>query len=534
VRLGLTALLIGALWGVAASGAGEPPPAQGTRLRFEKTLFVQATETGRVFAETRQVEAGESLWKILSGQYGIREEDMPVLLQAFRAVNPGLDPERLSPGQVVRVPFKVEERLSAAPAPRQRSYTVRSGDSLWKVLRTRFQVPRERMTEALEAVARANPGIKDLNRLYVGQDIVIPGLAGEPTAPAAAEAAVPTSYRPALDLLRTLGCQVQDEGETFLPLRRGRTVRLDARDFPILTGPAGGRVILDPGARLSAALVRAVGEEWGYRCVSGAPRDIETYLERILPHLGFHELGEGERTIVLGGGAELAALTRWTVISRAEDLWEGKVHLLFAPGSILDPGLVDVARRAGFASHLLGSSATAAAPLAAPPPLAELPTADRAEGVARLLGLLGVPHRLHPEVECDLGGGIRYTIAPELTFRAGGLDYAVPPASPARAEALLTRAGFFTLPWPADAAPLNVLADVLSLLGVRHAATTVEVPPGYALRLRARGIVLEDPRLAGVLYPSAPPGRLFLTEAVLPGATAAALLDQGLLPWLVR
>jgi LysM repeat protein len=530
-------LLLGVLWCGVARGAEEPPPAQGTRLHFEKTLSVQRTGSGKVFAETRQVAPGESLWQILSDQYGIKEADMPLLLQAFRAVNPGVDPDRLNPGQVVRVPFKVEEDLSGSAAAAQgpQSYTVQSGDSLWKVLRSRFHVARERMTEALEAVARANPKIRDLNRLYVGQTVVIPGLPGDQTAlTTSAPAALPTSYRTTLDLLRELRCQTQEEGETFLPLSRGRTVRLDARDFPILTGPAGARVILDPRARLSAALARAVGDEWGYHCVSGTTEDPLTYLERILPFLGFHELGEGERTIALGGGAELVALARWVVIPRARDLWEGKLHLIFAPGSILAPGLVDTAARAGFAVHVLGPSATPDGPVDSPPPLVELPMSDRAAGTARLLGLLGVPHQLHPQVDCDLGGGIRYTITPELTFRAGGLDYAVPPASPARAEALLTRAGFFTLPWAPAAVPMNVLADVLSLLGVRHAVTSVEVPPGHALRLRARGIVVEDSRLAGVLYPSARPGRLFLTEANLPGKTAAALMDQGLLPWLVR
>jgi len=525
-----------AVWATAVGGTGEPPPAQGTRLRFEKTLFVQRSDAGKVFAETRQVQAGETLWQILAGQYGIREEDLPTLLRAFQAVNPGVDPDRLLTGQVIRVPFKVEESPSGArpSAPDQGTYTVQAGDSLWKILRGTFQVPRERMTEVLEAVARANPDITDLDRIQVGQRIVIPELGDGPGTGAGTGATTPISFRTILDLLRDLGCQVQEKGETFLPLSRGRTVRLDAQDFPILTGPTGGRVILDPRARLNAALVRAVGEEWGYHCIAGATRDPEEYLARILPHLGFHELEEGERTIVLGGGAELAALARWTVIPRPQDLWEGQVHLIFAPGSLLDPRLVDAARRAGFASHLLGSSATIERPLATPPPLPALPMSDRTEGVAHLLTVLGVQHQVRPEVECDLGGGVRYAITPELTFRSGGLDYAVPPPSPARAEAMLSRGGFFTVPWAEDATPLNTLIDVLAILGIRHAATSVEVPPGHALRLRARGVVLEDPHLAGVLYPSTPEGRPFLTEANLPGSTAAALIDQGLLPWLVR
>jgi len=169
--------------------------------------------------------------------------------------------------------------------------------------------------------------------------------------------------------------------------------------------------------------------------------------------------------------------------------------------------------------------------------------ADPAQGASRLLSLLGVSHRVRPEVECDLGGGVRYRLTPLLTLRFGGLDYAVPPAEPARAEAVLTRAGYFTVPWPSGAAPLNILGDLLALLGVPHSRPTLEAPAGEALRLRLSGIVLQEPGLAELLYPDragsqAPSGgqaaRIFLTDAHLPPPGASLLRDQNLLPWLVR
>ncbi|MBE0616911.1 MAG: LysM peptidoglycan-binding domain-containing protein, partial [Proteobacteria bacterium] len=78
--------------------AAEAPPAQGTRLRFEKTLSVQRTGAGKVFAETREVAPGETLRQILSREYGIGDEALPAFVRAFREVNPGVDPDRLAPG----------------------------------------------------------------------------------------------------------------------------------------------------------------------------------------------------------------------------------------------------------------------------------------------------------------------------------------------------------------------------------------------------------------------------------------------------
>ena len=532
----LAALL--ALWAPAAGGA-EPPPAQGTRLHFEKTLFVQRTATGRVFAETRKVRPGESLSQILRREYRVSDEALPGLLAAFRALNPGVDPDRLAPGQVVRVPFKMEERLGDEDVTRGgETYTVRAGDSLWRILRNRYGVPRAQMGAALAAVARANPDLKDPNRLLVGQRLRIPDRVLGIRRAAAARPTLPDSFRTVLELLGSLGCEVTTAGETFLPLGRGRTLRLAARDFPLVTGPTGRRVLLDPARRISSALVRAVEAAWGYRVVQGVEPSPEAQLARVLPFLGLYEVSPGAHTVDLGGGAELVILSRWTVVPRARDLWEGQVHLLLPAGSVVDPVLNGELRRLGMALHVLGPAGTAPGTGAAGPPLrpARLDMTDRAAGAGRLLALLGVPHRVRPLVDCRLAGGVRYRVRPEITFRHLGLSYAVPPAVPSRAGAILERAGYFTLEWPPDAAPTGLLGDILALLGVPHTRTTVEAPPGQAVRVRATGIVLDDEGLAALLYPDrvaegAP--RVFLTEAPLTPALARPLADQGLLPWIV-
>jgi hypothetical protein len=483
------------------------------------------------------VAEGDSLWRILTREYQIPREALPTFLEAFRSVNPDLDPDHLTSGQVIRVPFKVEENPFAPadePSPVADRYTVRPGDNLWKILQSHYNVPRERMRQALEAIARANPEVVDLNRLLVGQRLNIPAdLAGLEAGPPP----LPPSHRTVLGLLAEMGCTVTETGETYLPLGRGRTVQLDARDFPLVTGPSGKRVILDPRRRLSPALAQSVENAWAYRVIQGVTPDPEEQLGRLLPLLGFHEISQEIRTITLERGVELQALPRWSVVPRAEDLLLGRVHLLFPAGSVFDPGLADAARRANLALHAMGSAnkPNPAAELSLP---AKLDMGDPIEGAARVLSLLGVPHRVRPDVNCDLGGGVRYRVCPELTFRHAGLKYAVPPRAPARAESILFRAGYFTVTWHESASPLNRLGDLLALLGVSHSRTTVEAPRDQALRLRVRGISIEEPDLARILYPARTAedggGTLFLTEARLTAETARVLFQEGLLPWVVR
>jgi hypothetical protein len=526
----------------AAERNPEPPPPQGTRLHFEKRLMIQETPVGKVFAETRRVAEGENLAQILSKDYKIPPSAIPLFVEAFRALNPTADPNRLNPGRIVWAPFKVVEHPAgpsqAAPAPV--IYTIRAGEHLWKILQLRFGIPNEKMSEALAAVAEANPEIENLDHVLIGQRIVIPAtvFASAREVPAPVEATPAPPDRTVLDLLRDLGCRVEDTGEMYLPLSRGHTVRLEGRAFPVVRGPLGGTVILDPESRLSTSLARAVREAWGYEVVAGSA-DLDTQLDLLLGQLRFHELSSAPKRILLGRGAELIALARWTIVPRPEDLWEGRIHLLFSTGARIDPSLVQMVRRAGFAVHALGPPADAPAEAALQPALAEIPMGDFTTESARLLKLLGVAYRVRPEMESELGDGVRYRVTPELVFQHDGLDYAVvSPRAARRVESVLSRAGFLTLAWPDEVSPLARLGDLLRLLDVPHTQTTAEFPQGQAIRLRVTGIVLQEPRLASVLYPHEasmvnPVARLFLTDARLPPEAARGLVELGLLPWLV-
>ena len=536
----LTALV--AAEGFPAGAADEPPPAQGTRLHFQKTLHITPTGRGRIFAETHPVAEGETLKNILSKEYGIPEGAQAPLAEAFRAINPGVDPKRLPVGEIVQIPFKVEEQVAEAAQPvpgAPPTHTVRPGESLWRILKNQYKVPREAMKDALAAVARANPDIRDLNHIVPGQKIAIP----EELAPSKSEPVrkqLPAATVSLLDLLRQLNCQVLDQGETPISLARGRSVRLDGRDFPIVTGPSGRRIILDPQARLSPALVRSVEEGWGVNVIREKDPSPEAQLERILPRLGFHELSRDERTATIGRDVELVLRPRWTVVPRPKDLWEGQVHLLFAQGAKLDPAVAALARKVGFALHVMG--ATPAPPGGGGEPLAavpELAAADLAQGAALLLGRLQIDSRVRGDVDLDLGGGVRYRIQPELTFTYGGASYAVAPREPPRAEAILAKAGYLTLSWQTGASPLGWIADLLSLIGRRTVYKAVEAPAGQAIALRVDGLLVQDEALAASLYPAlpttgGPPPQVLLTEAELTPQSAAVFLQQGLRPWVVR
>jgi len=114
------------------------------------------------------VVRGDSLWSIAERHYGNGAH-----WRRIEKANPGLDPGLLSAGITLKIP-KAAEPADRQPAPEKvakpgtRLYTVRAGDSFWRIAREELG-RGSRHSE----IAALNPGI-DSSRLPRNATIVIP------------------------------------------------------------------------------------------------------------------------------------------------------------------------------------------------------------------------------------------------------------------------------------------------------------------------------------------------------------------------
>ncbi len=99
---------------------------------------------------------GDNFWTV-ARRLGVRVSDL-------RAANPGLDPRKLRPGQVLAVPEAPAE-TAQTPASGDGSYVVADGDNLWRIAR-RFGV-------TVAGLKKANAGVRP-DRLQPGQRLAIP------------------------------------------------------------------------------------------------------------------------------------------------------------------------------------------------------------------------------------------------------------------------------------------------------------------------------------------------------------------------
>jgi nucleoid-associated protein YgaU len=105
------------------------------------------------------VRPGDSLWKLAKNALGTGAR-----WHELAAANPSLvDPNRIVPGTQINLPASASALVSST------LIKVQKGDSLWKIAQSRLG-----HGSAWTCIAQANPSIRDANRIYEGQELLLP------------------------------------------------------------------------------------------------------------------------------------------------------------------------------------------------------------------------------------------------------------------------------------------------------------------------------------------------------------------------
>jgi hypothetical protein len=153
------------------------------RIFFNKTIKV----TEEKLIKRHVVKPGEHLYQILR-DYGIAERDLFRISRLAAELNPQLQNlDRLVPGQVLIVPLSPEvsrdtlgtrvEYGQRPPLDRNihpQEYMVRSGDRIVQLFRDSGLTDAQIFNEYLKRFREYNPEISNIDRIEVGERIVIP------------------------------------------------------------------------------------------------------------------------------------------------------------------------------------------------------------------------------------------------------------------------------------------------------------------------------------------------------------------------
>jgi len=161
-----------------------------------KTYTIKYDRGWDILCDPYVVNKDDWLYKLFRQKGEIANKDFPEFLRIFKRINPHIhDIDKIRAGQYIIIPLKklppdsmtgqtsgavtipfvnipdIPETLKAYST----EYTVQKGDCISILISTKYgPYGEEPFKQGIKLFRLINPDIKDLNRIYIGQDILIP------------------------------------------------------------------------------------------------------------------------------------------------------------------------------------------------------------------------------------------------------------------------------------------------------------------------------------------------------------------------
>ncbi len=277
----------------------DPGSLAGKQPQEEKTLLHPVRKEPKY--EEYTVRRGDWLSKIAHTRYGITlAVFFNQYLGLFKESNPSLkDPNRIYPGQVIRLPLYPPQFAKRPVKPILLSRPVETSPLEGPPVTAKLFGPKippgpKAPTLTPGPVTPVNPAVYHLGRIF-----------------------------------SEMGEEWVQSGEHFIPLKSGSGVHFKVPSFPMVYVRNGRWVIVDPRNGFPEEIASLIGSTWGhYRVVHLREEDdLRSALDRVLKACGYPKVYKKGEPLELGGDIGLRITGDW-IVALAE------------PGSDKDPGFI--------------------------------------------------------------------------------------------------------------------------------------------------------------------------------------------------
>jgi LysM repeat protein len=344
-----------------------------------------------ILCDPYQIHRGDWVLKIFRQKGEIANEDFREFLGIFQRLNPHVkDIDRIRPGQVVDIPLK---KLARGTLPGQssgmvtipfvminnpkekikkntRTYTIKRGDTVSKLIANRFGGRYGNLTyrQGIELFKSANPHIKDIDKIYAGQKIYMPdpsirdkkwysslfdkdgSLVEEMPDSAETEAddsrarpaaaarprpvEQPENAGPAGEAAAMIGGRLLNKGTYFFPMKQGGEFELDLSRFPMIDMRNGSKVVLTSQDKVMNVDLPLIQSYWKDVKVVKIPEDASSREIIDAVFAAFSDAAADNQLSFTDGAATIRIIAKYI---RTETTADGKVsrHTCITP--IADP-----------------------------------------------------------------------------------------------------------------------------------------------------------------------------------------------------
>jgi LysM repeat protein len=354
-------------------------------------ISLKKTAVSKQNLRTYTVKKGDVISAIIRRIPGITAEDIPDNYRIVKKLNPDIENlNKLYPGQVLILPGKDPDgagekndqtTLAASATPDasagEQIYTVRKGDSLIRIIQRDLKIKAD-MNKTLRLVQSLNPHIVNVNKIYTGQIIKLPGRTvfirvreeGKPVELPLEQAKenqtpqekiinvtdkkeMPQETRMAVikQVVSELNASVLSTGNYYLPLPGTGQVTIDCTKIPVIEFNDKTTVFLDWENLLNDNLKKMIRDSWASFHIVKVDKkdDVIAVLKKIFAATRSYTMARRDIPATAGSLPPLNVFLDWTISptnlrKQAQPFMQG-LRLVSGDRSLLPKAVKDYARK---------------------------------------------------------------------------------------------------------------------------------------------------------------------------------------------
>lgn len=302
------------------------------------------------------VKKGDVISAIIRKIPGITQEDIPDNYRIIKDLNPDIkNLNKLSVGQILVLPGKgndtaaeKSDEASAAIQPNQASsadsqaYTIKKGDSLIKIIHRELKIKVDTF-KSLQLIKSLNPHIVNVNKIYTGQIIKLPGKTVFVRAPEEIKTIEQTVIKPAesqpqtekiieltekkvmspearLAVIKQVVTQMNgslmSSGNYYLPIPKTGQVTIDCSKIPLIEFDDKTTIFLDMENRLNDNLKKMIRDSWSnFHSVKVDKKDDTiAILRKIITVTKSFSMTKRETPLTVGNLPPVKIIVDWMIV----------------------------------------------------------------------------------------------------------------------------------------------------------------------------------------------------------------------------
>jgi hypothetical protein len=319
-------------------------------------ISLEKTAVSKQNIHLYKVQKGDVISVIIRRLPGITRDDIPDNYRIIKELNPDVENfNKLYIGQIIKLPGKStnpdkddnkEEAGSATSTASTtpttpvgiQTYIIKKGDNLITIIGRQLKI-KTGITRALNLIKSMNPRIANVNKIYIGQTILLPGKTiyvqppdetkiMQQTAETQSQAEeiietkgtniMPREAKFALmkHILTQMGATVSASGNYYLPVSKTGQITIDCKKIPVIEFDNKTTVFLDWENRLNKNLKKIILDKWKNFAIVKVDKkdDIIVMLKKVFAATKTYSLTKRDTPITTGVRPPVEVIVDWVIV----------------------------------------------------------------------------------------------------------------------------------------------------------------------------------------------------------------------------